>query len=41
MILAHNLDMVPAYVKAVTTNPQLETIFYRDGAGLVVTLKKQ
>ncbi len=40
LILAHNLDMVPDYVKAVTTNPSLETIFYREGAGLVVTLKK-
>lgn len=41
MILAHNLEMVPDYVKAVTTNSSLETIFYREGAGLVVTLKKQ
>jgi predicted O-methyltransferase YrrM len=40
LILAHNLEMVPDYVKAVTTNPALETIFYREGAGLVVTLKK-
>ena len=40
LILAHNLEMVPDYVKAVTTNPSLETIFYREGAGLVVTLKK-
>src|SRR5215470_2948248 len=40
LILAHNLEMVPAYVKAVTTSPSLETIFYREGAGLVVTLKK-
>lgn len=40
LVLAHNLNMVPDYVKAVTTNPSLETIFYREGAGLVVTLKK-
>src|SRR5215471_17720917 len=40
LILAHNLDMVPDYVKAVTANPSLETIFYREGHGLVVTLKK-
>jgi len=40
LILAHNLEMVPDYVKAVTTNSSLETIFYREGAGLVVTLKK-
>jgi len=40
LLLAHNLDMVPDYVKAVTANPSLETIFYREGHGLVVTLKK-
>lgn len=40
LILAHNLEMVPEYVKAVRKNPSLETIFYREGAGLVVTLKK-
>jgi hypothetical protein len=32
--------MVPDYVHAVTTNPDLETIFYMEGAGLAVTLKK-
>ena len=41
LILAHNVDMVPDYVKAVTTNPDLETIFYMEGAGLGVTLKKR
>jgi caffeoyl-CoA O-methyltransferase len=41
LILAHNVDMVPDYVKAVTTNPDLETIFYTEGAGLGVTLKKR
>jgi len=40
LILAHNVDMVPEYVKAVTTNADLETIFYMEGAGLAVTLKK-
>lgn len=40
LILAHNVDMVPDYVHAVTTNPDLETIFYMEGAGLAVTLKK-
>jgi hypothetical protein len=33
--------MVPDYVKAVTTNPDLETIFYMQGAGLGITLKKR
>lgn len=40
LILAHNVNMVPDYVKAVTTNPDLETIFYMEGEGLAVTLKK-
>jgi caffeoyl-CoA O-methyltransferase len=41
LILAHNIEMAPDYVKLVTTNPGLETIFYREGAGLGVTLKKR
>ena len=40
LILAHNVDMIPDYVKAVTANPDLETIFYMEGNGLAVTLKK-
>jgi predicted O-methyltransferase YrrM len=41
LILAHNVDMVPDYVKAVTTSAGLETIFYMQGNGLAVTLKKR
>jgi predicted O-methyltransferase YrrM len=41
LILAHNVDMAPDYVKAVTTNPNLQTIFYMQGRGLGVTLKKR
>ncbi len=41
LILAHNVDMVPEYVKAVTTNANLETIFYMEGNGLAITLKKR
>lgn len=41
LILAHNVDVVPDYVKAVTTRADLETIFYREGGGLGVTLKKR
>jgi caffeoyl-CoA O-methyltransferase len=41
LILAHNTDMVPDYVKAVTANPNLETVFYMQGGGLAVTLKKR
>jgi caffeoyl-CoA O-methyltransferase len=41
LILAHNVDMVPDYVKVVGANPNLETIFYMEGGGLAVTLKKR
>lgn len=41
VILAHNVEMVPEYVKTVTTNVNLETIFYMEGNGLGVTLKKR
>lgn len=41
LILAHNVEMVPDYVQAVTTNPGLETIFYMQGAGLALTLRKR
>ena len=41
LILAHNIDMAPDYAKAVTTNPDLQTIFYMQGRGLAVTLKKR
>jgi caffeoyl-CoA O-methyltransferase len=41
IVLAHNIDMVPEYVKAVTANPKLETVFYMQGNQLGVTLKKR
>ncbi len=41
LILAHNIDVVRDYVKAVTTRADLETIFYMEGGGLGVTLKKR
>jgi caffeoyl-CoA O-methyltransferase len=41
LILAHNVDSAPDYVKAVTTNPALETVFAGEGGGLGVTLKKR
>lgn len=41
LILAHNIDMARDYAEAVTTNPALDTIFYMDGAGLAITLKKR
>jgi len=41
LILAHNLEMVPEYLKAVQADPALETILYREGGGLIVSLKKR
>lgn len=41
VILAHNIDMVPDYVKAVTANSDLETLFYMHGGGMSVSLKKR
>ena len=41
LILSHNIEMVPDYVNAVTSNPDLETVFYMQGGGLGVTLKKR
>jgi len=41
LILAHNVEMVPDYDERVTTDPDLETIFYLQGGGLAVTLKKR
>lgn len=40
LLLAHNTDMVPDYIKAVTDNAELDTIFYTEGVGLAITLKK-
>jgi caffeoyl-CoA O-methyltransferase len=45
LIVAHNMKAPPpdpAYIKAITTNPELETIFlHMDAAGVGVTLKKR
>jgi predicted O-methyltransferase YrrM len=41
LILAHNTDMIPDYLKLVTSNADLETVFYAQGGGLAVTLKKR
>jgi predicted O-methyltransferase YrrM len=40
LIVAHNIDMVPEYVRAVNGNPKLETVFYMEGGGMGITLKK-
>ena len=45
LILAHNMNSPapdPRYIKAITTNPDLETVFlHMDAAGIGVTLKKR
>jgi predicted O-methyltransferase YrrM len=44
LVLAHNMNprMADArFVKAITTNPDLETLFYTEGGGLSITLKKR
>jgi predicted O-methyltransferase YrrM len=41
LILAHNVGMVADYNRLVTSNPALETLFYMEGGGLGITLKKR
>ena len=41
LILDHNVDMVADYDRLVTSNPALETLFYMEGGGLGITLKKR
>ncbi|MFN3324089.1 MAG: O-methyltransferase [Bryobacteraceae bacterium] len=43
LILAHNIGMsgVDAYVEKVMANPNLETVFFMDGGGLSISLKKR
>jgi predicted O-methyltransferase YrrM len=41
LILAHNVDLVADYDRRVTSNPALETLFYMEGGGLGITLKKR
>lgn len=41
LILVHNVDMTAEYNRAVTSNPALDTVFYMQGGGLGITLKKR
>ena len=44
LVAAHNINPRqgdPQYIEAITTNPDLETIFYTQGGGVSVTLKKR
>jgi len=41
LILAHNSNSAPDYVRAVTANPDLDTVFAGEGNTLSITLKKR
>jgi predicted O-methyltransferase YrrM len=44
LVLAHNMTprmARPEFVKAITTNPELETLFYSEGGGVSISLKKR
>ena len=41
LILAHNVDMIAEYIKVVTADPNLDTVFYMQGGGLAVSMKKR
>jgi predicted O-methyltransferase YrrM len=44
LIIAHNITpgmADPKFLAAITTNPDLETVFYQQGGGVSVTLKKR
>jgi caffeoyl-CoA O-methyltransferase len=41
LILTDNVDDAPEYVRAVSENAELETLYYSDGEGLGISLKKR
>jgi predicted O-methyltransferase YrrM len=44
LVLAHNMTpraADPRFVEAITKNPELETLFYHEGGGMSVSLKKR
>jgi predicted O-methyltransferase YrrM len=41
LILAHNTNMIPEYMKVVTSSADLDTVVYTTGGGMAVTLKKR
>ena len=44
LVIAHNINpgmADPKFLAAITTNPDLETVFYTQGGGVSVTLKKR
>lgn len=44
LIVAHNIDRRmarPEYIAAITTDPALESVFYMEGGGVSITMKKR
>jgi caffeoyl-CoA O-methyltransferase len=44
ILCAHNMtarQADPAFVKAITTNPEVETLFYMQGGGMSISMKKR
>ncbi len=44
MLCAHNMNVRQAdsaFVKAITTNPEVETLFYMQGGGMSISMKKR
>lgn len=41
LILAHNVNMADSYAQRVQRDPALDTVFYMQGGGLSITLKKR
>ena len=41
LILAHNVDDAPAYIRQVAADPQLDTVQLTQGSGLTVTVKRR
>ena len=44
MLCAHNMNVRqadPAFVKAITSNPDVETLFYMQGGGMSISMKKR
>jgi hypothetical protein len=44
MLCAHNMNVRqadPAFIKAITSNPDVETLFYMQGGGMSISMKKR
>ncbi len=41
LIIAHNVNSAPGYIRAVTANPELETVFGGQGQDVGITVKKR